>query len=210
MPNALDASEPQHVALAVQKLGLHHAVIPSVDRDDLADGGEDHFAKTIRGIRASCPTTIIEILTPDFLRKDGASEQVVAAKPDVFNNLETVPSRYLTVHPPRAIYIRSDCCSGSRKWTRPARAGSGRPHPRDRRSRAEAPRAKPREDLTMTKTARPPAPAPVSSRFARAPLSKWSGSLAQTRRRRSASPKASALRSWTATASPQSRRCEAR
>ncbi|MGL4555978.1 MAG: lipoyl synthase, partial [Afipia sp.] len=100
LPNALDASEPEHVALAVQKLGLHHVVITSVDRDDLADGGADHFAKTIRAIRASCPTTTIEILTPDFLRKEGALEQVVAAKPDVFNhNLETVPSRYLTVRP---------------------------------------------------------------------------------------------------------------
>ena len=100
MPNTLDASEPEHVALAVQKLGLHHVVITSVDRDDLADGGADHFARTIRAIRANCPTTTIEILTPDFLRKDGALEQVVAAKPDVFNhNLETVPSRYLTVRP---------------------------------------------------------------------------------------------------------------
>ena len=107
MPNALDASEPEHVALAVQKLGLAHVVITSVDRDDLADGGADHFAKTIRAIRASCPTTTIEILTPDFLRKDGALEQVVAAKPDVFNhNLETVPSRYLTVRP-GARYIQS-------------------------------------------------------------------------------------------------------
>ena len=95
-PPEVDTSEPEHVALAVQKLGLHHVVITSVDRDDLADGGADHFAKTIRAIRASCPTTTIEILTPDFLRKDGALEQVVAAKPDVFNhNLETVPSRYL-------------------------------------------------------------------------------------------------------------------
>jgi len=100
MPGALEASEPEHVALAVSKLGLNHVVITSVDRDDLADGGADHFAKTIRAIRASCPTTTIEILTPDFLRKEGALEQVVAARPDVFNhNLETVPSRYLTVRP---------------------------------------------------------------------------------------------------------------
>ncbi len=100
MPGALDALEPEHVALAVSKLGLHHVVITSVDRDDLADGGADHFARTIRAIRAACPTTTIEILTPDFLRKPGALEQVVAAKPDVFNhNLETVPSRYLTVRP---------------------------------------------------------------------------------------------------------------
>jgi lipoic acid synthetase len=75
-------------------------VITSVDRDDLADGGADHFAQTIAAIRKACPSTTIEILTPDFLRKDGALEQVVAAKPDVFNhNLETVPSRYLTVRP---------------------------------------------------------------------------------------------------------------
>jgi lipoic acid synthetase len=100
MPGALDALEPEHVGLAVSKLGLHHVVITSVDRDDLADGGADHFAKTIRAIRAACPTTTIEILTPDFLRKPGALEIVVDAKPDVFNhNLETVPSRYLSVRP---------------------------------------------------------------------------------------------------------------
>jgi lipoic acid synthetase len=100
MPGALDVAEPEHVALAVSKLGLHHVVITSVDRDDLADGGAEHFAKTIRAIRAACPTTTIEILTPDFLRKPGAMEIVVEAKPDVFNhNLETVPSQYLTVRP---------------------------------------------------------------------------------------------------------------
>jgi lipoic acid synthetase len=100
MPGALDASEPQHVAEATFKLGLAHIVITSVDRDDLADGGAEHFAQTIRAIRMRCPTTTIEILTPDFLRKDGALEVVVAAKPDVFNhNLETVPSRYLNVRP---------------------------------------------------------------------------------------------------------------
>ena len=100
MPGALNANEPEHVAEAVSKLGLAHVVITSVDRDDLADGGAEHFAQVIRAIRARCPTTTIEILTPDFLRKDGALERVVAAKPDVFNhNLETVPSRYLTVRP---------------------------------------------------------------------------------------------------------------
>ena len=100
MPGALDASEPQHVAEATFKLGLAHIVITSVDRDDLADGGAAHFAQTIRAIRSRCPTTTIEILTPDFLRKDGALEVVAAAKPDVFNhNLETVPSKYLTVRP---------------------------------------------------------------------------------------------------------------
>ena len=81
-------------------MGLSHVVITSVDRDDLADGGAEHFAEVIRAIRAATPATTIEILTPDFLRKDGALEIVVAAKPDVFNhNLETVPSNYLTVRP---------------------------------------------------------------------------------------------------------------
>ncbi|MGZ3409929.1 MAG: lipoyl synthase [Xanthobacteraceae bacterium] len=100
LPGALDAAEPVNVAEATVKLGLAHVVVTSVDRDDLADGGADHFAKVITEIRARCPTTTIEILTPDFLRKDGALERVVAAKPDVFNhNLETVPSLYLTVRP---------------------------------------------------------------------------------------------------------------
>src|SRR3974390_3376661 len=100
MPGALDAGEPEHVAEATFKLGLTHVVVTSVDRADLADGGAEHFAQTIRAIRARCPATTIEILTPDFLRKDGALEIVVAAKPDVFNhNLETVPSRYLSVRP---------------------------------------------------------------------------------------------------------------
>src|ERR1700678_1570182 len=100
LPGALDAAEPDHVAEATAKLGLAHIVITSVDRDDLADGGAAHFAAVIRAIRARCPTTTIEVLTPDFLRKDGAAEIVVAAKPDVFNhNLETVPSKYLTVRP---------------------------------------------------------------------------------------------------------------
>src|SRR4051812_39296660 len=100
MPGALDAAEPEHVAEATRKLGLAHIVITSVDRDDLPDGGAGHFAQTIRAIRERCPATTIEILTPDFLRKEGALEIVVAAKPDVFNhNLETVPSRYLNVRP---------------------------------------------------------------------------------------------------------------
>jgi lipoyl synthase len=100
LPGALDANEPAYVAEATAKLGLAHVVITSVDRDDLADGGAEHFAQTIRAIRARCANTTIEILTPDFLRKDGAIERVVQAKPDVFNhNLETVPSLYLTVRP---------------------------------------------------------------------------------------------------------------
>ena len=100
MPGALDPHEPVHVAEATAKLGLAHVVVTSVDRDDLDDGGADHFAQTIRAIRERCTGTTIEVLTPDFLRKDGALECVVAARPDVFNhNLETVPSRYLTVRP---------------------------------------------------------------------------------------------------------------
>jgi lipoic acid synthetase len=100
LPGQLDAEEPAHVAEAVRKLGLAHVVVTSVDRDDLADGGAAHFAATIAAIRGSNPSTTIEVLTPDFLRKDGALEIVVAAKPDVFNhNLETVPSKYLTVRP---------------------------------------------------------------------------------------------------------------
>ena len=100
LPQALDPNEPESVAKAVEKLGLEHVVITSVDRDDLADGGAQHFADVIHAIRARSPKTTIEILTPDFLRKPGALEIVVAAKPDVFNhNLETVPSKYLKVRP---------------------------------------------------------------------------------------------------------------
>ena len=100
LPGPLDPNEPAHVAEATGKLGLAHVVITSVDRDDLDDGGAGHFAETIKAVRARCPGTTIEVLTPDFLRKDGTVEQVVAAHPDVFNhNLETVPSRYLTVRP---------------------------------------------------------------------------------------------------------------
>ena len=100
LPEALEAGEPERVAEAVARLGLAHVVVTSVDRDDLADGGAAHFARTIRAIRAASPQTTIEVLTPDFLRKDGALEVVVAARPDVFNhNLETVPSKYLAVRP---------------------------------------------------------------------------------------------------------------
>ena len=100
MPTALDPNEPESVGKAVKQMGLTHVVITSVDRDDLDDGGAQHFADVIHAIRRETPATTIEILTPDFLRKDGALEIVVAARPDVFNhNLETVPSNYLTVRP---------------------------------------------------------------------------------------------------------------
>jgi lipoic acid synthetase len=99
-PLPLDPHEPDNVAAAVEKLGLAHVVITSVDRDDLDDGGAAHFAAVIRAIRARTPQTTIEVLTPDFLRKPGALEVVVAARPDVFNhNLETVPHLYLEIRP---------------------------------------------------------------------------------------------------------------
>lgn len=100
MPRAVDPLEPQHVAEVAVQMGLSHIVITSVDRDDLKDGGAEHFARVIGAIRKMSPKTTIEILTPDFLRKPGALEVVVAAKPDVFNhNLETVPGKYLKVRP---------------------------------------------------------------------------------------------------------------
>ncbi len=99
-PGALDPFEPTNVGAAVAKLGLAHVVVTSVDRDDLQDGGAAHFAAVIGAIREAAPETTIEVLTPDFLRKDGALEVVVAAKPDVFNhNLETVPRLYRPVRP---------------------------------------------------------------------------------------------------------------
>ena len=100
LPGPLDAEEPARVADAVARLGLRHVVVTSVDRDDLPDGGAEHFAAVIRAIRAASPGTTVEVLIPDFLRKDGALERVVEARPDVLNhNLETVPSLYLTVRP---------------------------------------------------------------------------------------------------------------
>ncbi len=99
-PDALDPFEPAKVADATAKLGLSHVVVTSVDRDDLDDGGAEHIAQTIRAIRRKAPDTTIEVLTPDFLRKDAALEVVVEARPDVFNhNLETVPGLYPTVRP---------------------------------------------------------------------------------------------------------------
>jgi lipoic acid synthetase len=99
-PGPLAADEPERVADAVAKLGLAHVVVTSVDRDDLPDGGAGHFAATIRAIRAAAPATTIEVLTPDFLRKPGAAEIVVEARPNVYNhNLETVPRLYPTIRP---------------------------------------------------------------------------------------------------------------
>lgn len=100
LPDLLDPHEPERVGLAVAKMKLAHVVITSVDRDDLEDGGAEHFAHVIHAIRRTSPGTTIEVLTPDFLRKEHAIEIVVKAKPDVFNhNLETVPRLYARVRP---------------------------------------------------------------------------------------------------------------
>ena len=100
LPNSLDTNEPLRVANAVKDLKLNHVVITSVDRDDLLDGGAQHFSKTIIETKRFNPNTTIEILTPDFLRKGNVFKKVVDAKPDVFNhNIETVPSNYTKVRP---------------------------------------------------------------------------------------------------------------
>jgi lipoyl synthase len=120
LPDPVDADEPQHLATAVAELGLGHVVITSVDRDDLADGGADHFARSIGAIRAASQTVTIEVLTPDFRRKPGALETVVAAGPDVFNhNLETVPRLYRRVRP-GADYRHSLALLREAKRLRPA------------------------------------------------------------------------------------------
>lgn len=99
-PDLLDPHEPERLAKAISELDLEHVVITSVDRDDLDDGGASHFVESILRIRKGSPSTTIEILTPDFLRKEGAVELVVKAKPDVYNhNIETVPSLYHSIRP---------------------------------------------------------------------------------------------------------------
>ncbi len=105
LPAALDQMEPVNVGRAVAEMGLNHVVITSVDRDDLEDGGAEHFVQVIREIRQQAPGTTVEILTPDFLRKPGAVEKVIDAGPDVFNhNLETVPRLYLGIRPGARYY----------------------------------------------------------------------------------------------------------
>ncbi len=100
IPDKLDPHEPDNLANAISQLNLSHVVITSVDRDDLEDGGAGHFVECIEKIRAKSPNTTIEILTPDFLRKEGAIEKIVRAKPDVYNhNIETVPSLYQKIRP---------------------------------------------------------------------------------------------------------------
>ena len=99
-PNSIDPDEPNRVADALVGLNMEHVVITSVDRDDLIDGGAQHFADTINAIRLATPSTTIEVLTPDFNNKNGALDIVLQAQPDVFNhNIETVPRLYPTVRP---------------------------------------------------------------------------------------------------------------
>ena len=99
-PDRVDEDEPERLAQAVAELGLRHVVITSVDRDDLADGGAEHFVRCIAAIRAKAPGTTIEILTPDFRHKPGAIERVATARPDVYNhNVETVPRLYRPIRP---------------------------------------------------------------------------------------------------------------
>ncbi|AHA27686.1 Lipoate synthase [Candidatus Liberibacter americanus str. Sao Paulo] len=99
-PKAIDPNEANNISFAVKSMNLSHVVITSVDRDDLEDGGAQHFAEVISSIKKSSPSTTIEVLTPDFLRKPNSLEKVIEAKPDIFNhNLETVASNYLTVRP---------------------------------------------------------------------------------------------------------------
>ncbi|MGQ0672099.1 MAG: lipoyl synthase [Hyphomicrobium sp.] len=105
LPGPLDEGEPYRLAAAVAALGLAHVVVTSVDRDDLADGGASHFARVVMAIRSATPPVTIELLVPDFLRKDGALETVLAAAPDVLNhNLETVPGLYLRIRPGARYY----------------------------------------------------------------------------------------------------------
>ncbi len=105
LPADLDIGEPQRVADAVAQMQLEHVVITSVDRDDLKDGGAEHFAQTVKSIRREAPNATIEILTPDFLRKGHSADIVIDAKPDVFNhNIETVPRLYLSIRPGSRYY----------------------------------------------------------------------------------------------------------
>ena len=104
-PNKIDTLEPSKISKAVKELNLNHVVITSVDRDDLADGGANHFKEVVLETKKNNPKTTIEVLTPDFLRKGNAFKKVVEASPDVFNhNIETVPSLYLTVRPGSRYY----------------------------------------------------------------------------------------------------------
>ncbi len=116
VPGKLDELEPVKIAEAVKKLNLKHVVITSVDRDDLDDGGSEHFFEVINQTRKSNPNTTIEVLTPDFLRKRDAYKKVLDAKPDVFNhNIETVPSLYLKVRPGSRYFASLELLKNAKK-----------------------------------------------------------------------------------------------
>jgi lipoic acid synthetase len=116
VPGNLDPLEPVKIAQAVKKLNLKHVVITSVDRDDLDDGGSEHFYDVINQTRKSNPHTTIEVLTPDFLRKGNAYKKVIDAKPDVFNhNIETVPSLYLKVRPGSRYFASLELLKNAKK-----------------------------------------------------------------------------------------------
>ena len=116
VPGNLDPLEPFKIAEAVKKLNLKHVVITSVDRDDLDDGGSEHFYDVIKQTRKSNPNTTIEVLTPDFLRKGDAYKKVIDAKPDVFNhNIETVPSLYLKVRPGSRYFASLELLKNAKK-----------------------------------------------------------------------------------------------
>ena len=115
-PGKLDELEPIKISQAVKKLNLKHVVITSVDRDDLKDGGSNHFFEVINQIRKTNPNTTIEVLTPDFLRKGDAYKKVLEANPDVFNhNIETVPSLYLKVRPGSRYFASLELLKNAKK-----------------------------------------------------------------------------------------------
>ena len=128
LPDALVQDEPEKVADAVARMGLSHAVITSVDRDDLDDGGAGHFARTIRAIRAASPTTTIEVLTPDFLKKDGALEQVVAARPGRVQPQSRNRAVALPDHPARRALLPLPAPAAAGEGTRPRHVHQVRHH----------------------------------------------------------------------------------
>jgi len=125
-PSILDEFEPVKIAQAVKKLNLKHVVITSVDRDDLKDGGSNHFFQVINQTRKTNPNTTIEVLTPDFLRKGEAYKKVLEANPDVFNhNIETVPSLYLKVRPGSRYFASLELLKNAKKINRKVFTKSG-------------------------------------------------------------------------------------
>ena len=125
-PNKLDELEPIKIAQAVKKLNLKHVVITSVDRDDLDDGGSNHFYEVIHQTRKTNTNTTIEVLTPDFLRKGDAYKKVLEANPDVFNhNIETVPSLYLKVRPGSRYFASLELLKNAKKMNKKVFTKSG-------------------------------------------------------------------------------------